>query len=192
MGRARGVDIRKAGSGNIGATNVLRVLGKPAGVFVLLVDALKGAAACALLPRWVSGFGANADPGVLALVAGISAILGHNYTCWLRFRGGKGIATTAGVLAVLMPKALGVALGVWLVVVLASRYVSLASVAAALILPLAVWLTGGDTKMLAASALLTVLALYKHRGNLQRLGQGTEHRLGAKPAGTAKTKEGGA
>ncbi|HNQ88049.1 MAG TPA: glycerol-3-phosphate 1-O-acyltransferase PlsY [Verrucomicrobiota bacterium] len=193
VGRARGVDIRQVGSGNIGATNVLRVLGKPAGIFVLLVDALKGVAACAGLPRCVLAAMRDAapDPGALALVAGVSAILGHNYTCWLRFKGGKGIATTAGVLGVLMPKALGVALGVWLLVFLASRYVSLASVAAALILPAAVWVTGGEPGMVAAAGFLTALALYKHRANLERLGKGTEHRFGSKPGPPGGAGNGG-
>jgi glycerol-3-phosphate acyltransferase PlsY len=185
------VDIRKAGSGNIGATNVLRVLGKPAGILVLAIDALKGALACWLLPAAAIALaGAEAAPEVegLRIAAGLAAILGHNYTCWLRFKGGKGIATSAGVLLVWMPAALGLALLVWVLAFLVSGYVSLASVVAAFALPFIVWLTGGSATLIAVAAVLGALAIYKHRSNIQRLRAGTEHRFrrsrtnGAPPA----------
>jgi glycerol-3-phosphate acyltransferase PlsY len=185
VARARGVDIRKLGSGNIGATNVLRVLGKPAGIFVLLMDALKGALACWLLPGLAvrfAGSGLSLDPEVLRIVSGLAAILGHNYTCWLRFKGGKGIATSAGVLLVWMPAALGLTVLVWALVFAVSRYVSLASVLAAFALPFIVWATRGSGTMVGVSAVLSVMAIYKHRANLQRLRAGTEHRFGSKPA----------
>jgi glycerol-3-phosphate acyltransferase PlsY len=186
IGRARGIDIRQVGSGNIGATNVLRVLGKPAGILVLVLDALKGALACWLLPRAAISWGgpecASSAMG-LHVVAGLAAILGHNYTCWLRFKGGKGIATSAGVLLIWMPKALGLAFLVWLVVFGVSRYVSLASVAAATTLPLLVWATGGSTTWVVVAAALGGMAVYKHRANLQRLRAGSEPRFGrSKPA----------
>ena len=191
VARSRDVDIRKAGSGNIGATNVLRVLGKPAGILVLAIDALKGALACWLLPAAAIALaGAEAAPEVegLRIAAGLAAILGHNYTCWLRFKGGKGIATSAGVLLVWMPAALGVALLVWVLAFLVSGYVSLASVVAAFALPFIVWLTGGSATLIAVAAVLGALAIYKHRSNIQRLRAGTEHRFrrsrtnGAPPA----------
>ncbi len=191
VARSRDVDIRKAGSGNIGATNVLRVLGKPAGILVLAIDALKGALACWLLPAAAIALaGAGAAPEVegLRIVAGLAAILGHNYTCWLRFKGGKGIATSAGVLLVWMPAALGLALLVWVLVFLVSGYVSLASVVAAFALPFIVWLTGGSATLITVAAVLGALAIYKHRSNIQRLRAGTEHRFrrsrtnGAPPA----------
>src|SRR5713226_2896418 len=134
VARARGIDIRTVGSGNIGATNVFRYLGKPAGIFVLLADALKGLLAVIVLSKLIGGwFYPNAD--VLErewfeICAGASAILGHNYTCWLYFKGGKGIATSAGVLAALVPGPLLIILGIWILVFALTRYVSLASLAA--------------------------------------------------------------
>jgi glycerol-3-phosphate acyltransferase PlsY len=189
VARARGVDIRAVGSGNIGATNVFRILGKPAGVAVLLVDVLKGLGAVvgvrALMPILQSAlpalFGTATTPAgleQLGMVAGIAAILGHNYTCWLGFKGGKGIATSAGVLLALMPAALGVCLGVWLLVFGLSRYVSLASIAAAAILPVAVWFTRGGWLLTGIGLALGLLAIYKHRLNIRRLRDGTEHRFG--------------
>lgn len=182
VARARGIDIRKTGSGNIGATNVFRILGKPAGALVLLVDLLKGFGAVTLAVRLLpvlsgseAAVAARLDPGI---VAGVAAILGHNYTCWLGFKGGKGIATSAGVLLALMPAALGLCLAVWLAVFAASRYVSLASIAAAFALPIAVWLTRGGTLLTAVGAALGALAIYKHRQNIRRLLDGTEHRIG--------------
>jgi glycerol-3-phosphate acyltransferase PlsY len=184
VGRARGVDIRSVGSGNIGATNVMRVLGKPIGILVLLADALKGGLATGLLPglamRW-SGAVGGAPPEWLQILAGVSAILGHNYTCWLRFKGGKGIATSAGVLVVLMPKAFAVCLGVWLLVFARSRIVSLASIAAAVALPIALVAFGRSLTLILVGAGLGALAIYRHRSNIQRLLAGTEPRVGRKP-----------
>lgn len=186
VARSRGVDIRKVGSGNIGATNVLRSLGKPAGILVLALDALKGALACWLLPLAAEACaGAGAEPHVetLRIVAGIAAILGHNYTCWLRFKGGKGIATSAGVLVVWMPAALGLALVVWVLAFFVSGYVSLASILAAFALPFIVWLTGGSATLIVVAAVLGGLAIYRHRSNIRRLRDGTEHRFRRARAG---------
>jgi len=182
VARSRGVDIRAVGSGNIGATNVFRVLGRGPGVFVLAVDALKGYAACrgigALGVAWFGGASAAAAEW-FPIVAGLSAILGHNYTCWLRFKGGKGVATSAGVLLALFPKAFLAVLAVWVTVFALSRYVSLASIAAAVALPLAVGLFGYAAERLAVALLMSVLAIYRHRSNIQRLLAGTEHRFGS-------------
>ena len=176
FGRARGVDIRKTGSGNIGATNVFRTLGKAAGITVLLIDAVKG-----FVPARFLLFDASPETREYhAMVAGLFAILGHNYTCWLRFKGGKGIATSAGVLVALVPFGLLLTLGAWLLVFALSRYVSLASVCAALVLPFAVWSVGGGGAMILLCTGLSLLAIYKHRANIQRLIAGTEHRFGAK------------
>jgi glycerol-3-phosphate acyltransferase PlsY len=184
VAKARGVDIRSVGSGNIGATNVFRVLGKPAGAFVLLMDALKGALGCWLprvaLPKLLSADGPQ-NPELVALAGGFAAILGHNYTCWLRFKGGKGIATSAGVLLVLMPGAFGLCLGLWLLLLAATRYVSVASIAAALALPFVVWALRGSQALVIVAAVVGSLALYKHRTNLQRLLAGSEQRLGKPP-----------
>ena len=186
VGRARGVDIRTVGSGNIGATNVFRALGRAAGILVLVVDAAKGYAACAVLAPLLAGLtSAGVAEGTAAadafrILAGISVILGHNYSCWLRFKGGKGVATTAGVLLAWFPMAFAIALAVWLVVFLLSRIVSLASIVAAVALPVSVGCSGGGLRWVVVSALLGLLAIYTHRSNIRRLLDGTEHRFGRK------------
>jgi acyl phosphate:glycerol-3-phosphate acyltransferase len=187
--RARGVDIRKVGSGNIGATNVFRTLGKPAGISVLVIDGLKGYAACAWLPdlvfRYVAQkYGAAADRDfytVLQIIGGISALLGHNYTCWLKFKGGKGIATSAGMLAALVPIPFIIILGIWIVVFALTRYVSIGSIAASVALPFAAYFTRNSMTIVIVTALMAALAVYKHRANIQRLLNGTESRFGRKP-----------
>jgi len=184
VAKARGVDIRTVGSGNIGATNVLRVLGKPVGTFVLLADAAKGFFAVVIAEQflwaWFSPHGSAQAHEWLAICAGACAILGHNYTCWLGFKGGKGIATSAGVYVALAPWALLAALGTWLLVLVVSRFVSVASIAAAVVLPVAVWLTTSRLELTAVTAALAALAIYKHRTNIQRLLAGTESRFGKK------------
>jgi len=182
VAKGRGIDIRTTGSGNIGATNVIRAVGKTAGILVLLADALKGAAACLVVPwlalRLFGASHAGAAPGLgLTMVAGVAAILGHNYTCWLQFKGGKGIATSAGVLAVLMPVALGLCVVVWLGVFVLTRYVSAASIAASLALPFAVWGAIGSKPLTVLASVLGALAIYKHKANIRRLLDGTEHRF---------------
>ena len=192
VARARGIDIRAAGSGNIGATNAMRVLGKPAGIFVLLMDALKGYVACAWLPPLIFNWLAPHYSGLFVdfkiqpvelqvrfhVVAGIFAVLGHNYTCWLKFKGGKGIATSAGVYLALAPLPLLIAMVVFILALLATRYVSVGSMAAAVALTAAVWmLTPHNVLLGIVTTVLGVLAIYKHKGNLQRLAAGTESRL---------------
>lgn len=186
VARAKGIDIRRVGSGNIGATNVFRILGKPAGIFVLLVDALKGALAVLVLPGLALSFAGGADPAWLALVAALGAVLGHNYTCWLGFKGGKGIATSAGVLAALVPWAFLITLATFLVTLAVSRFVSLSSILAAAVLPFAVAFTPpGSKPLILLTALLSTLAIVRHKANIQRLLAGTENRLGArKPEAT--------
>ena len=182
MARMRGVDIRRVGSGNIGATNVFRILGKGPGTVVLLIDALKGFLPAKFLPALFLHGASASTPRYqyLALIAGVFAILGHNYTCWLRFKGGKGVATTAGVLIAWVPLAFLIALGSWLVVFAVSRYVSLASIVAAVVLPFAVWTTDRRLFMVYIATLLSLLVIFKHRANIQRLIAGTENRIGKK------------
>lgn len=188
VAKARGIDIRKVGSGNIGATNVFRILGKPAGIFVLLVDALKGYIGCAfaglILHRLLVGDAAPlsaTDHEIHKIVGGFSAILGHNYTCWLKFKGGKGIATSAGVILALLPQALGVALVVWIVLFFTTRYVSVASIGAAFVLPFATWwFDRSNTLLISVAAIIGALAIYKHKANIKRLMNGTENRFGKK------------
>jgi glycerol-3-phosphate acyltransferase PlsY len=184
VGKAKGIDIRTIGSGNIGATNVFRYFGTVAGLLVLLGDALKGLLAVLLVPKlsWAI-FGSPASPMVrewLEIIAALAAILGHNYTCWLRFKGGKGIATSAGVLVALVPYSLLIILAVWIIVLGLTRFVSLASICASFTLPFATWITGGSFTMIAINAAMAVLAIYKHRPNIQRLLKGTESRFGVK------------
>jgi glycerol-3-phosphate acyltransferase PlsY len=184
VAKARGVDIRTVGSGNIGATNVFRILGKPAGVFVLLADAAKGWLATFVVAKLVAGwFFPDAGPlsrEWFAICAGLAAILGHNYTCWLHFKGGKGIATSAGVLVALVWGPLLIILGVWIVVFALTRYVSLASISASFALPFATWWVDGSTNLIVVTAVLAALAIYKHKANIQRLIKGTESRIGVK------------
>jgi len=194
VAKAKGIDIRSVGSGNIGATNAMRVLGKPAGIFVLLMDALKGYMACFTGVFICSVFFHHANPPTsediaelgnylekFAVIAGIFAVVGHNYTCWLKFKGGKGIATTAGVYLALAPWALLVALGVFILAILLTKYVSIGSIAAAIALPVAVWVMTPHNLFLGiVSTALGALAVYKHKSNLQRLMAGTENRLGQK------------
>ena len=176
VARAKGVDIRKHGSGNIGATNVFRTLGKPLGIFVFLIDALKGFAAVWLAAQFSDG------SDWAGIVAAVAVIAGHNYTPWLGFKGGKGIATSAGVLLALMPWAVLAIAVVWVLVFKISRYVSLASICAAAALPVAVgllWFSGcgGNGPLLAFSLAISALAIWRHRTNIQRLRAGTESRF---------------
>lgn len=176
------VDITKVGSGNIGATNAFRVLGKKAGTLVLLVDAAKGAAAVLLVPFLATAI-TGMDSAWLRPLGALSAVLGHNYTCWLKFKGGKGIATSAGAMAALIPLAFVITLATWLLVFAISRYVSLASIAAAVALPIATGLTAPvDTRwpLVGLTSALGALAIWRHRPNIRRLLDGTENRFGKK------------
>ena len=191
--KAKGIDIRSVGSGNIGATNAMRVLGKPAGIAVLLLDALKGYIACTSLVLFIFNWlGPRLyEPGAVVpaleiqhtnmIIAGIFAVLGHNYTCWLKFKGGKGIATTAGVYLALAPWALLIALGVFILAIVVTKYVSVGSIAAAVALPAAVWIMSPNNLFLGiVTTALGALAVYKHKSNIQRLMAGTENRFGQK------------
>ncbi|HSH96494.1 MAG TPA: glycerol-3-phosphate 1-O-acyltransferase PlsY [Roseimicrobium sp.] len=186
VARAKGVDIRSVGSGNIGATNVFRILGKGPGMFVLGMDAFKGWVGCGVLPVMIESMMRNHAPGahprneVLIVLGGVCSILGHNYTCWLNFKGGKGIATSAGVLIAMIPMAFVISFSTWGIVLAISRYVSLASVAAAAILPFAAWWAGSSPLMIAMASLMGGLAIYKHKANIRRLLNGTENRVGEK------------
>ena len=179
-GKLRGIDIRQHGSGNIGATNVLRVLGKPVGIAVLILDMLKG-----LLPVLLAQ--AISDSSAIHIATSIAAILGHNYTFWLGFKGGKGIATTAGAILPILPWALLAAVTGWIVVLLITRYVSLASIAAALLIPIELaietWITGKwNAAVFGFGLFVCVLAIWKHRANIARLRRGEENRFGTKTA----------
>jgi|LAHU01.1.fsa_nt_gb glycerol-3-phosphate acyltransferase PlsY len=183
-GRARGIDIRKEGSGNIGATNALRVLGPTLGILVLLIDLAKGVAACYVaiwIPRLWGGSGSELGANrelILMLVGGLGAVLGHSFTCWLGFKGGKGVATTGGVfLAVALKPAL-ICLAIFVILVALTRYVSLASITAAICLPVMVYYFHRDIFLTALTLLVALLVVYRHRANIQRLLKGTELKIG--------------
>lgn len=186
VGRACGIDLRKSGSGNIGATNAMRILGKPAGIFVLFVDVLKGFLACTVVPptaiQWFGKGIANpaAPPVWLVIIGGLAAVLGHNFTLWLRFRGGKGVATSAGVILGVLPFPFLAVILTFLVAMWITRIVSLSSLIAATLLPIATWWWHREPLLLGFALVLTALAFLRHRSNIRRLLQGTEPRLGQK------------
>ena len=168
----RGVDVRTQGSGNAGATNVLRTAGKALAVVTMLLDVGKGVAAVFLMKsvtydaRWLGA-------------AAVAAVLGHVFPVWFSFRGGKGVATAVGAFVVLAPVAVLAVFGAFVLVVAATRFVSLGSITAACLLPLAMrLLVHAPDAEVAAAAAATLLLLYSHRGNIKRLVDGTERRLG--------------
>jgi glycerol-3-phosphate acyltransferase PlsY len=174
-----GIDLRRVGSGNIGATNVLRAVGKGAAAFTLLGDIGKGALAVGL-GRW-----ANVAPAMLALIA-LAAVLGHLLPVFNRFQGGKGVATTLGVILAAMPAVGGLLLLIWLLVAAVSRYSSLAALTATTAMPFLTWLVDGRPAMLALSGVLAILVVARHRENIARLWRGTEGKIGEK----ARTNQG--
>ena len=182
-GRLAGTDIRQAGSGNVGATNVVRVLGKRYGYPVFALDVLKGFGAVKISmlmapgrpPEWNS-------PEIFGILATISSVLGHLYPPWLRFKGGKGVATSAGALLALTPVATLVGVAIWIVVFWLTRYVSLASVIAAVVLPIVILVLGWQDQnkvkpLVYSSACIAAVVIWRHRSNLSRLMRGTEPRF---------------
>lgn len=168
-----GRDPRTGGSGNIGATNVLRTVGRKAGIFTLVCDALKG-----YLPTALAA--ASLESPSMAAAVGMAAFLGHLFPLYLRFKGGKGVATGAGVFLALSPAALGTSLIVFVLIVVRSRMVSLGSVVSAVVLVPAALLFREDAGVVAAAALTAMLSIWKHRANLRRIIAGEEPRLGKK------------
>jgi glycerol-3-phosphate acyltransferase PlsY len=180
LGRFRGVDIRNLGSGNAGATNALRTQGRAFGLAVLSLDVAKGVVAVLWLPTLVIP-GVGLDAGVsrhwLALACGFAVIVGHVYPVWFGFRGGKGVATVVGVVGALAPLLLVPLLSSWLLVVLLTGFVGLASMLAGVALVVAVYcFDAADTPLLAFCILITVFVIFTHRGNIARMAAGTESR----------------
>ena len=169
----RGVDIRTVGSGSIGATNVRRLMGQGWAVFVTLVDMLKGALALLLTVE-----SASSDPWQLSLSA-LAAVLGHNYPVWLRFRGGKGVATTYGTMFFIWPyNSFAIVLmsgALWYAVMTSTRYVSLASMVSLLALPAFFWMLDAPLPFILLALLLALLAMFRHRSNVSRLLEGREN-----------------
>lgn len=190
VGKMRGIDIRQHGSGNIGATNVSRTLGKKWGIFVFALDALKGFVAVRVAERWIApiygGLGESGEASSLIVQLGITAavacIIGHNFPIWLKFKGGKGVATSAGVVFGVVPIAALTALVSWVIVFYSTRYVSLASMVAGVVIPLTVLVLEWQARQpldgrFWFAVVVAVLALWRHRPNIQRLLAGTENRF---------------
>jgi glycerol-3-phosphate acyltransferase PlsY len=173
LARRAGIDVRIAGSGNVGAANVLRTTAAWRAVVVMALDVGKGAAAV-LVVHLVAG-GAS-----VAALAGVAAIVGHIYPVWLGFHGGKGVAVAAGVFSVLSPIATGIAASLFLVTVWATRYVSVGSITATVALPPVAWWAGAPQSVVAAAAGTGALIVFRHRTNIRRLRSGTERRMGAR------------
>ncbi|QHI68555.1 glycerol-3-phosphate 1-O-acyltransferase PlsY [Tichowtungia aerotolerans] len=173
LAKTQGKDIRKLGSGNIGATNVLRCLGKPLGITCFVLDVLKGFLPAFLFPN-IGNCGAE-----FGILFGAAAILGHNFPIFLKFKGGKGVATSAGVLFGVAPMAVVAGLLVWVIVLKVSGYVSLGSIIAALAVALIGWIRVDHYGVVTAAALtlLAALSIYRHRANIQRLIAGTENKF---------------
>jgi glycerol-3-phosphate acyltransferase PlsY len=172
LARRAGVDVRTAGSGNVGAANVLRTTGAWRAFVVMALDVAKGVAAVA-----ISYF--MSASAALAALTGAAAVVGHIYPVWLRFHGGKGVAVAAGVFTMLSPAATGIAAGLFLLTVVLTRYISLGSIAASIALPSAAWLTGEPRAVVLAAAGSAALILFRHRSNWRRLRAGNERRVGA-------------
>jgi len=171
--RFGGSDLRRIGSGNLGAANVLRASGVTPGVVVALLDVAKGVASVAIAMRLTS-------TAPMLAAAGMAAIVGHIYPIWMRFRGGKGVATACGVFAMLTPLAVAPALVVFISTAWFTKYISLASVLATLILPPVAYALGSPASVVGVACAASVLIVFRHRSNVFRLRTGTERRLGAR------------
>ena len=171
LSKRRGIDLRRVGSGNVGASNVLRTLGVRPAVLAMMLDAVKGTVAVLIAQRLTNGVAAP-------VAAGLASMIGHVYPIWLRFRGGKGVATAAGAFAVLTPVAAVVAVGAFLLTVALTRFISVGSMVAAL--TLAAWAIASDAPRIVevGAAIGAVLVLIGHRANVLRLVAGTERRVG--------------
>lgn len=165
----RGIDLREHGSGNLGATNAYRVLGWKAATPVFMLDILKGWFPTFFFARWD-----GAADWRWALAYGAAAIVGHVFSIYVRFKGGKGVATGAGVFIALAPLAVLIGLGVWIVLLYITGTVSIASIAAAVVLPLAIWLLGAPAIVLSLALALSAFVIYAHRANIRRLLRGEE------------------
>lgn len=177
----KGVDIRTVGSGNVGASNAMRLLGKGWGITVLLLDALKGLIPLLVIQHvWLRG---NPSLQRYAMVGALLCMIGHVFPVWLAFKGGKGVATGLGVMTALVPIAVAVALPFFILIVAITRYISLGSIIAALILPVAFFIDHrlpGETELFVFIAVACIFVIYKHKTNIKRIFAGEENRLGEK------------
>ncbi len=172
LGKLYGIDVRKEGSGNIGATNLYRTVGRKVGLWTLLGDCLKG-----MLPVLVAWKLGMAEP--MQAWIGLAAFSGHVFSIFLRFKGGKGVATALGVYLALAPLAVLGALAVFVLLVLVWRYISLGSIVAAAVMPLIIYVRPHSNELLAATALISVIVIIKHHTNIKRLLAGSENKFKA-------------
>ena len=175
----RGIDLREHGSGNLGATNAFRVLGWKIGLFVLVCDILKGALPVSILPHAIVKWGGIAwDSANIAILVGAAAILGHVFTIFMRFKGGKGVATSMGVFLALAPAPFMITLVVSLVVIFSTHYVSAGSLTGAVLLPILVMMFyPGRWPLILITSLVGFLLIIRHRSNIKRLVKGKENKL---------------
>ncbi|HZP48931.1 MAG TPA: glycerol-3-phosphate 1-O-acyltransferase PlsY [Vicinamibacterales bacterium] len=166
-------DLRRIGSGNLGAANVMRASGVTAGVLVAFLDLAKGAVSVALAERFV-------DNGAAPALAGVAAVVGHIYPVWLRFRGGKGVATACGVFSVLTPAVMPPVMAIFLATVWITKYISLGSMLATIALPPIAYAIGTPAPAVAAAFAASAIIVFRHRSNLARLRTGTERRIGVR------------
>jgi len=174
------VDLRRCGSGNLGATNTLRVLGKKAGIAVLVADMLKGVVVVWLLPLIFWREGGSIGRGLVVVIVGAAGIAGHNWPVLLKFEGGKGVAVTIGVFLAIAPLSTLCALALFIIVAAGLRYISLASIVFALSLPVLIWLFRLPVEYVCLAVLAMISMLFQHRRNIRRLLEGTESKLGSK------------
>lgn len=178
-GKLKGIDIRKQGSGNVGATNVYRVAGKLPGALVLIVDVAKGFLPVTLLTKWAVAMGiAGVSPDLFRILLGCAAVAGHIWNPFLQFSGGKGVATGAGVLFGLDFRVGLAAALIWALVMFLTRFVSVSSIASAFFAPFVMALLGLPTSCVLGGVFVGLAIIYRHRPNILRLLQGQEHRFG--------------
>ena len=173
VARTWGVDVRRVGSGNPGAANVMRASGVTAGLIVALLDITKGACSVMLAAQF-------SQDGATPAAAGVAAIVGHIYPVWVRFRGGKGVATACGAFSILTPLAIPPLLVIFFITVTATKYISLGSMVATIALPPLAYAMGSPAPAVVAASVAAIIVVFRHRSNLARLRTGTERRLGAR------------
>jgi glycerol-3-phosphate acyltransferase PlsY len=173
----KGIDIRKYGSGNVGATNVFRVIGRLPGIIVLVIDILKGLLCVTYVASAFLYIAPLTRPELYRVLTGLTVILGHNWTVFLKFKGGKGVATSAGVVIGLIPKIFWLSFLVWFIAFSITGYVSVASIVASISVPLFTLAFNEPAEIVIFMSLLCLIIVYKHRSNIKRLQIGEEKRI---------------
>lgn len=180
FGKLKGIDIRKRGSGNVGATNVYRVVGKLPGLLVLILDVLKGVIALTFITDFFFKFGVILDYDIFRLVMALAVVVGHDWTVFLNFKGGKGVATSLGVLLALWPLSVAFAVTIWIITVCITKYVSLASILVAIAIPIIAAVAGKPIEFVVFTIILALICVHRHRSNIKRLLNGKESKFSVK------------